>query len=324
MATDVGAQLTLVELANRIDPDGDTATIAEILNEENPILDDMPWVEGNGIFSHTYTRRLNLPTGTWRKLNKGVPTESSQTIKATEVMGILESYAEADKRLVDAAPNPEAFRMSEAVAFLEGMSQTMAAAIIYGNASTDPEKITGLAPRLNTVNGINVIDNGGSGTDVTSIYIVQWNPEKVFAFYPRGHKTFGVQRQDLGERTLTDDDGNLYQGYRDHFVIECGLAVKDERCVARVANIEVSGATAIFDEDNLIKALNKMPGQGKGAVIYMPEVIKTQAEIALKDKTNTYFQPAEGEGLAGVPFMRFRGNPVKVVDAILSTETAIS
>lgn len=43
---------TLLDLAKRLDPDGKIDVIAEILTQENPILEDMNFVEGN------------LPTGT--------------------------------------------------------------------------------------------------------------------------------------------------------------------------------------------------------------------------------------------------------------------
>ena len=45
---------TLLDLAKRLDPDGKIDVIAEILTQENPILEDMNFVEGN------------LPTGSRR------------------------------------------------------------------------------------------------------------------------------------------------------------------------------------------------------------------------------------------------------------------
>ena len=38
---------TLLDLAKATDPDGGIADIVEILAEQNEILDDMSWVEGN-------------------------------------------------------------------------------------------------------------------------------------------------------------------------------------------------------------------------------------------------------------------------------------
>ena len=39
---------TIVDIAKRLDPDGKIARIAELLNQENEILDDIVWAEGKG------------------------------------------------------------------------------------------------------------------------------------------------------------------------------------------------------------------------------------------------------------------------------------
>ena len=38
---------TLADVARRLDPNGRIARMAEILNQYNEILDDIPWIEGN-------------------------------------------------------------------------------------------------------------------------------------------------------------------------------------------------------------------------------------------------------------------------------------
>lgn len=323
MATNAYKQLTLVELAKRHDPDGSTATIAEILNEENPILFDAPYLPANDTFSHKTTQRLKLPSGSWRKLNAGVSIEASQTREITDAIGMLETYSEVDKELVKAADNPEEFRMNEATAFVEGLGQTLASTMIYGNSATDPEKFTGLAPRLNDTDDNMVIDGGGSGGDTTSVYCVQWGPTKAHCIVPKNSMA-GIQHQDLGEVTLDDGSGNLWQGYRDHFQVKCGLVVRDPRAIGRYANIEVTGTSNIFDEDKLITLLAEFPNDGRGLVIYVSKSILVQAQIALKDKSNVNWSPGGGNGLSGEPIVRFQGFPVRKVDQILETESEVT
>lgn len=321
-----GTQLTILELAKRTDPDGELAVIAEVLAQDNEILLDAPWIEANDVFGHKITRRTALPTGSWRKLNAGVAAETSKTQEVYETIGMLESYAEVDKDLADGAPNPKQFRNQEAQAFLEGLSQTLASTIFYGNTATDPEKFDGLATRMPALAATsNVIGCGGtgSGTDLTSIYIVNWGPNKAFMIYPRGSKTFGVNHKDLGEDTKVASS-TMWQVYRDHFQVKTGLCIKDDRSIGRVANIEISGTSNIFDEDNLIKILNRMPGAGRGAVLYCNATVQSQMEIQLKDKTNVNYTPGGGEGLAGAPVVKFRGCPVRRVDQIVTTETTLT
>lgn len=323
---DTTAQLTLFEVLRRTSPKGDSLGIAEVLTKTNEILQDAVWAQANGEVSHQLVRRASLPVGTWRGFNEGVAPESSQTVTVVESIGYLESIMEVDVALANMHPKgPAAYRQEEGVAFIEGMSQTLASAVIYGDAARqDMRKMVGLAPRLNAINNYNVVSAGGSGSDLTSIYIVQWGLGKVFMIYPRGLPSRAVQHRDLGEETKVLSDGTMYRVYRDLFSIACGLAVADPRCIARIANIETSGTSNTFNEDLLIQVLNRMPQGGRGATIYVNSTIKTQMEIRLKDKTNVNYTASSGEGLGGEPVLRFRGNRVRLVDAILDTETAIS
>lgn len=317
------ANLTLLELAKRLDPDGSLAAIANVLTKDNPILQDAPWDRANDIFSHKVTRVAALPAGAWRKLNEGYATVKALTVEAIDTIGFLGAYSEIDKALADASPNPKQFRMNEAELILEGISQTLATAVFYGNAATTPESMTGIAPRMPSLNATGQVIGQGGSTALTSAYIVQWGLGKVFMVYPRNmEKTAGIAHRDLGEVTLEDAANAYYQGYRDMFEIRCGLCVRDERCLARLANIESGGGTYAIDEDNLITLLNRMPQSGAGATIYINGTIKTQMEIILKDKTNVNWTLTQG--IEGVPILRFRGCPVKKCDAILNSETALT
>jgi hypothetical protein len=318
------AQLTLLELARRTDPGGDMAVIAEILAKTNEVFLDAVWVQSNDVFSHKTTQRLANPAGAWRKLNAGVSREASQTIPITDTIGILESWSQVDKRLVEVAPNPAQFRMSEASSFIEGMGDTFASTLIYGDTGADPEKFMGLAPRMAALAATaNVIGSGGTGSDVTSIYGVQWGENSVHMIYPKGAKT-AVDRRDWGEQIVLDGSSNPFVAMMDQFTLEAGLAVRNPRSIFRLANIESAGSSNIFNEDNLIKLLNRMPMAGKGTVLYVNPTVKSQMEIALKDKANVWFNYARGEGLAGGEVLTFRGCPVRTVEAILDTETAIA
>lgn len=316
---DSASQLTLVELAKRTN-NGKILEIAETLNETNDILNDAVWVKANQETSHKCTRRLLLPSGTWRKLNEGVKAEASRTVQVTEGMGMLEAYSKADKALVDLAPDPKAFRFSEDKAFLEGLSQSMADTLVYGNADIDPEQFNGLSKRYSKTETKSVINAGGGGSSTTSIWIVQWGESRVHLIYPKNSKTVGLDMNDMGECTVLDSNNREFQAYRTHFKVNMGIAVRDPRCIKRIANIESSGTSNIFNEDHLITLLNELPYNGQGAVIYCNSTIRTQMDIAAKNETNVNYTSQE---IWGKPVMHFRGVPVRKVDAILNTETAI-
>uniref|UniRef100_A0A6M3L6N5 Putative capsid protein n=1 Tax=viral metagenome TaxID=1070528 RepID=A0A6M3L6N5_9ZZZZ len=324
--TNTSARLSLVEVAKRVDPNGEAAMIAEVLNEDNEILQDAIWKEANDVFSNRTTRRSQLPAGSWRKLNEGVAIESSKTTQLIDVIGILETRAETDIEVVNAFPDPTQARNDENISFIEGLGQTMAATIIYGNAATTPEKFTGLAPRLDNLNSsaYNVIGEGGSGSDTTSFFVVDWSPGRVFMLFPRNSKV-GLEHDDLGIESVADAGGtNKFRAYVDVFTWKAGLCVKDEKCIGRYTNIEASGTTNDFDEDNLIRLINRMRAGGNKK-IYCNERMMTAMEIAAKDKANINYTFSMGEGLAGGgPVLRFKGLPVRRVDQILNTETVVA
>lgn len=169
--------LTLADWAKRVDPDGKVDKIVEILGQTNEILDDMLFVEGNLPTGHRTTIRTGLPQATWRMLNYGVKQGKSTTAQITDAIGMLETYSEIDKSLADLNGNTSEFRLSEDHAFLEGMNQQMAETVFYGDATLNPQRFTGLSARyndLNAKNAQNIIDAGGTGSNLTSIWLVVW------------------------------------------------------------------------------------------------------------------------------------------------------
>jgi len=320
MALLSSTKLTLAELAKRID-DSSVQTIAEVLNETNEFLADAVWIEGNQPGGHKGTIRQTLPSGTWRKLNDGVTEERSETRQITESCGILEALSKVDVDLASMASNPQQFRATEDVAFLEGMGQEFASTFIYGNADTDPEEFNGLAPRLNDLSYGNVYNNGGSGSDLTSIYIVQWGVKKTHFIYPKNSK-LGLSSEDLGKMLVDGEDSGEFLAWVTDFKIKPGLFVHDARSVIRIANIETpSSSSNSFDDDTLLRALRTLPNNGRGAVIYANSTLLADMDIDIKDKSNVNYQPSNGWGL---PTEYFRGVPVRQMDAILNTESAVT
>lgn len=330
MATLNTTNPTLADFTARMDGDGKIdPQIVELLAETNPILDEMTVVEANGYTEHKTTVRSGLPTGTWRELNYGVQPEKSKTVPVKDSMGMLETYAEVDKALADLNDNKAAWRLSEDRAFIEGLNQTMATTLIYGNSSLEPHKFMGLAPRYNTIanatNGRNIINAGGTGNDNTSIWLVVWGPNTMHAIFPKGSAA-GLQSRDLGEHTLFDDQGGRYQGYRTHYKWDLGFTLRDWRYAVRVANIDVSnleeGGT---DPANILKmmarALHRVPNLRMGRpVFYMNREVLEALDVQSLEKTTLALKTQELEGQF---WQTFRGVPIRQVDAILNTEARV-
>jgi hypothetical protein len=318
---DLTTRLTLVELAKRTN-NKQLLEIAEVLSETLPVVENAPWYEANQKVSHLHNRRAAIPEGTWRAVNEGIGSTSSQTEQYVEPIGLLEARSEIDEYEVSIAPNPKQFMNQENLAFIEGMSQQIEDAFFYGSRASTPNGIDGLVTRYSDLSLENVYDCGDStGSSVTSAYIVQWGPKGVYLVYPRGSKTAGVQAKYLGKMLVTDGGGsNQFLAHVTQFKFNLGIVIRDNRSVQRIANIGTTTANH-FDEDLAIKALNRMPRKAKGAVIYVGPTVKDQLDIYAKDKTNVHYTI---ENVFGKEVTFFRGVPVKKCDAIKDTESVVT
>lgn len=318
---------TLGDIAKRLDENGKIDKIVEMLNQTNEVLDDMMFKEGNLPTGHKTTIRTGLPSAAWRLLNYGVPQSKSKTQQVTDTCGMLEAYAEVDKDLADLNGNTGEFRLSEDRAFLEAMNQEMARTLFYGDTGKNPERFLGLATRFSSLDkskaptAVNVIDAGGAGGNLTSIWLVCWGDQTVFGIYPKGSKA-GFQHNDKGQVTLKDKDGGQYEGYRTHYKWDIGLVVRDWRYVVRIANVDLA---AITDEkliEVLIEASELLPDQRMGRpVFYMNRRTRTRLRNAKLNKNNVRLTP---ENIAGKKVLAFDEIPVKRCDAIELTEKQVA
>lgn len=320
---------TLADVASRMDDKGNISDIIEMLTETNEILEDATWLEANGFTEHKTTVRSGLPQGTWRMLNYGVQPEKSTTVTIKDSMGMLESYALTDKALADLNGNSAAWRLSEERAFVEGMNQNLANTLFYGDTSATPQRFTGLAPRFNSKaaeNGQNIIDAGGTGNDLTSIWLCVWGPNTLHGIYPKGSKA-GLVIRDLGEDTVKDAEGGEYQAYRTHYKWDAGLTLRDWRYVVRIANINwqqltkdaQAGADLI---DLMTQAIELLPNANMGrAVFYVNRKVRSflRRQIANKVAGSTLTM----EQVAGKHVVSFDGIPVKRSDALLLSEAQV-
>jgi hypothetical protein len=323
--SEINAQLTLMELAKRTH-NSNIQRISEVLSTKNIILKDAVWAPANGPTSHTFTKRLSEPSGTWRQLNYGVQPEASMTQQIVEGIGMLEAYSKVDKVLVELAENPAEFRFTEDLAFLAGLGKTFATALMYANKSTNPEQFDGFTTRYNAASDANVWDNGDTGSVSSSIWLVKWSTtEGAHLVYPKSHNAFGIDHEDLGKQLVEDSAGGLYEAYVSHFKVHAGLCVKDDRSVQRIASIDssitVGSGAGFLDIDYVVKALNQMLDDD--CVMYVNRAVKTILDIYAIDKSNGFYTQMPDGNIWGRPVTYFQGIPIRLVEALVNTEDAV-
>ena len=347
MAT--GAWPTLLDLTSRLDGAGKQMTLAEMLSQCNDVWDFLPVKEANEIGGHEFAFRTSLPAGFWRSINQGTPYSKSTSAKTRLGIGVLEDWSQVDRLLAEASGDIEAFRASEMVAFMEGMSQTMVQGIFYGNAATTPASFNGLSVFYNTVatataqNAANVIDGGGVGSSNLSIWLNCYSPRSLYSVYPRNSKA-GLTVEDLSDSQRGYDAvGNPFMAYTFWFRHMMAIIPEDWRFCARLANIDVTTAgLAGPNAPDLFALMAEM-------VMLPPLLTKkvsgidqtdapTEAGLGVRpafhtNRTGRHWMDIQGmrnrnvllsvTDSAGVVTDSFRGVPITVVDQLLTTEARV-
>lgn len=347
MAT--GSWPTLVDVSTRLDPEGKIPVIAEMLSQNNDYYDDLPMVEANERTGHEFVFRTSIPAGSWRQYNMGVPYSKSTTAKARVGLGMLEDYSQVDRALAEHSGSLQKFRESEDVAFLEGMSQTIAQTFVYGNTTVNPAEFMGLAPFYNTLstsnaqNAANVLSAGGSGNSNTSLWLVGWSPETIFGLFPRGAKA-GLSMEDKGDVTPGFDAvGNRFEAYTSWFRQQVGLCPKDWRYGARYCNVDTTSAglagpnapdifatmsemLMLFPKmtrttSGITKTDSPLDDAGVRTVFYCNRTFRHWMDVQAMRDRNVLLSIKD---YAGMPIMGFRDIPIKIIDQIINTEATVN
>ena len=79
-----GRPAHLADWSKRLAPDGTIDPIVEMLSQQNDILEDAVFMEGNLPTGHRYTQRTDSPAVHFRAINQGIPDSKSTTTQVDE------------------------------------------------------------------------------------------------------------------------------------------------------------------------------------------------------------------------------------------------
>ncbi len=329
--------LTMMDWAKRLDPDGKTAFITEVLSQNNEVLDDMLFKEGNEPTGERTTIRTGLPNVFYRLINQGTPKSKSTTAQIVETAAILAARSELDVDEAMLNGNTNEYRLSESMAFMEAMAQQQAETLFYGTAA-NPEEYVGFTPRyddLSAPNAQNILDAGGTGSDNSSIWLVGWGERTVFGVFPKGSQA-GLSHKDLGEIDAFDSNNDRFRAFADEYKWKNGLVVKDWRYAVRIANIDIpeleaqtgtqadTAATAIIKL--ISRSIDRLPSRTNvRKSFYTNRTVMSLLRVAALDKSQNAVKIEESTNQFGdtIDNMTVYGITVKMVDRLLETEARV-
>lgn len=345
MATLTSTFPTLVDVVERYDPRGNILQVAEVLNQYNPMLDDIAFVEGNLPTGHRVGLRTALPTPVFRRINQGIDPQVSKSDTTDEPIGMMENYSKIDVDLASINGNSMAFRLSEDKAFIQGFNIQLAQSLVYESQATAPERFTGLTPRLNSTTAneslnsktpsfshqLVLADAAASGNDQTSIWLAAWGPDTVFGIYPKG-SAGGLLTQDLGQQLVLDANNKQFLAWVTRFQWKVGLCVKDYRYVSRICNIDTgnwkfdlsAGADlAISMQDAYARIFSPA---GNRLAWYMNRQCYAMLNKQLVKRQANWLEWLDGSafGRPGTRLAAYWGAPIRISDAITMTEATVA
>ena len=333
MGTVGNSYMTLLDIEKLKDPDGGITKVIEMMTKANPLLQDIPWKEGNLDTGHQFTARTALPAPAWRKYNEGVTPTKSAGDQYVETCGMLANRSQVDVALANRGGNAAAVRASEDKPFMEGLSQEFALALFYESVATNPERIHGLAARFNSTSGVagaQIIkaDSSASGNDQTSIWLIGYREDSVFGIHPKGTQA-GMQMTDLGVQLVSDSGGTKkFKAYVTDWDWNVGLCVQDYRYVARVCNIDTSawkadlsaGADLVLSLEDAISAIFNT--DSCNLMLYMNRSTIGMLQKQLYKRQGNLLEWMTTQN--GRRMRHYQGIPIHVSDAITSTESVVS
>jgi hypothetical protein len=313
-------QMTAFELVKRTNQP-EAFHIIELLRMTNAMLIDVPARQANSGTINVTTQRTTKEAGQHRIYDRGVGKVATQTKVVQDRIAVLAAYSDVDKDMADHSGNVAQTRQSEAISIIKGMGITQARTLIYGDSGRDDE-FAGLFERRNTLSDPNVINAGGTGSNLTSIYMIAVGPDLFHLIYPQGAANVGVKQTDRGILDVKDpnDPSKEYPVYREYFEAQYGITIRAPDAVKRICNIpaNMNGNDLL---DLILDTRRRMPEGAATYAMYSNLDVLIKLDKTTRDRANVTYTAADpwGKEITMVRDLRCRQ-----MDVILSTEGAVA
>ncbi len=327
------------------------ARCLETLIRAGDVLDMFPIMKANQGTVHKFPRRKSLGSGgVWRALNQGVPASNPEVEEATEVTGKLEDRCDIDEDALSINDNSSAFIENQNEGVRIALRNTLNDTIIYGNraAPGNAAGLDGLATRYNAFGKVvnentgydHVQDFGGSGNDLTSVYLLAPGVQSLYLINADNGCPAGLSIKEYDSNNgvfLNDRDGNPFRGHRTWYKWPLGLAVENVHSVMRLANIPsadvgnlIANGISTPSDSALLRKMIQMKNMvsadvDKSKLLFLvSRDVFTTMDILMFEKANAYWTPSNLErDLPPRSVGMFAGLPVFMSDTLIGTESQV-
>ena len=324
---------TLMDIRNQLDSQGLPARVIEVMNTSGHLTADAIWKESNSFGKHTTPRRSSLPTGEFRRVNRGVAPSKGSIRPEVDYVGYIESVSMIDDRTIRGAAkgSKQQLRADYDAAHGLGLAKTGRMYSIYGDRQDDPDAYNGMATKRATL-GEHCIDCApdSPGENLTSLYFCLWDEGLgCHNIYPKD-SAVGIETEDFGKQVIQDpwntDVVRFLPMWMTWFYYDLGFVVADDRGLIRLANIDTDQEDAayfqsVFNKMQLaLRLMTTSPDSGK-VMIYGNNKMMSFLDNMETALQTVQWRPVEHRDLKYM--QSFRGAPLRICEEILDNEEQV-
>lgn len=300
-------------------------SLMHTIRDYTPIFDQAVIQAGNDGFGDRGKIITTYPEGQLRAFNEGWDTEKVHGSDVRYRAGMMRTRSEVDRDLYNTRPAAErdAWRFRKDQGFMRGLARKVVKTMFYGSAAADPRGVDGLGSIVTPANEAfaDRIINGGGTTAAkqTDIWLVNWDAEACFCFYPQNGSQAGLRVENMGEHYAFDANGKRFLALITEFAWDLGVALYDPEKIVRIANIDTAkysiqnnkGGGAANLIDLMTQAIEMLPDDQTGRVtFYMNDAARSVLRRQIVNKDNVLLNMDE---VAGRKVLTFAGVPVHKV-----------
>lgn len=304
------ADLVLINDANLADID-----LTDILDEAPVLAALAADIASNGTL-HKYVKETGAPVVGFREANVGAENSASTDTLVTVTLKILDASCTVDKALADAYKKGNAAYVAREVKRHLKAAFFMAEKQILNGTGNAADGFTGLADSLDDSNDTMVVDAGGTTeSTASSVWAMRTNEDGVDCTVIAGEDA-KINVGETVEQAVEDTvNGGRFTGLYTSVIGWLGLQIGSAYSVGRICNITEDSGKGLTDA--LISSmLAKFPASRQPNILAMNRRSLQQLQNS-RTATNPTGAPA--------PFPQEAfGIPIKVTDAITSTETLLT